>query len=170
MKNLTKLRILYPVWTIISIFSLLYAPTLAKDSVLFRAGQLGQIVVQLFQVAVALLLYKLFEKTDKVQASLMAIFGLLGVPLSLMAIIMPEASHLAEVFWGLWLIPMGTLVIKSKLFPKLVGYSLYLGSLGYLGATISYFLIGSVPGYIEALTIGEIIWVIWITIMGARTK
>ena len=168
MKTITKLRILYPVWTFIGIFSLLYAPTLASESTLFKLGQLGQIIVQLFQIAVALLLYKLFMDTDKEQASLIVIFGLLGVPFSLMGILMPEAIHLAEVFWGLWLIPIGTLVIRSGMFPKWIGYFLYLGSLGYFGATISFFLIGYVPAYVDAFTIGEIIWILWITFMGAK--
>lgn len=168
MKTITKLRILYPIWTVISIFSLLYAPTLASESTLFKIGQLGQIIVQLFQIAIALLLYKLFMETDKEQASLIAIFGLLGVPFSLMAILIPDAIHLAEVFWGLWLIPIGTLVIKSGMFPKWIGYFLYLGSLGYFGATISFFLIGYVPSFVDYFTMGELVWVLWITFVGAK--
>ncbi len=168
MKTITKLRIIYPVWTAISIFSLLYAPTLEIGTILFKLGQLGQIIVQLFQIAVALLLYKLFKDTDKVLASLMALFGIMGVPFAMMAILTPEASHLAAVFWGLWLIPMGALVIKSKMFPRFIGYLLFLGAIGYLGGTISFFLLGSVLAYIEVLTFGELIWVLWITFMGAK--
>jgi hypothetical protein len=156
------------VWTVISIFSLLYAPTLASESTLFKVSQLGQIVVQVFQIVIALLLYKLFMESDKEQSSLIVVFGLLGVPFSMMAIIMPEAMHLAEVFWGLWLIPIGTLVIKSGMFPKWIGYLLYVGSLGYLGATVSYFLIGYVPSFVDYFTMGEIVWVIWITFVGAK--
>jgi|GEM_PF-2451317 len=168
MKTITKLRILYPIWTIVGIFSLVYAPMLAAESFTFKLGQLGQIVVQIFQITIALLLYKLFLKTDKTQAFLMALLGILGVPLSLMGIIFPEAIHLAEVFWGLWLIPMGALAIKSKMFPSWVGYLLYIGSLGYFGGTIFFFITGSVPIYIEALTIGELIWVFWITFLGVK--
>lgn len=168
MKTITKLRILYPIWTIISIFSLLYAPTFVSESFVFKLGQLGQIIVQLFQIAVALLLYKLFEKTDKTQAFLLALFGILGVPFSMMAVLIPDAVHLAGVFWGLWLIPMGTLVIKSEMFPKLIGYFLYAGAFGYLGGTIFFFLTGSVPSYIETFTFGELIWVLWITFKGAK--
>ena len=168
MKTITALRILYPIWTIISIFSLLYAPSLAADIFLFRLGMLGQVIVQLFQIVVALLLYKLFEKTDKAQALLMVIFALIAVPLSLVTILVPDAMHLAEVFWGLWLIPLGTLVIKSKMFPKFLGYALYVGALGYLGATIFFFLSGEVPSFIDIFTIGELIWVLWITFVGLR--
>lgn len=168
MTTITKLRILYPVWTIISIYSLLYAPKLAADTFLFNLGALGQIIVQLFQITVALLLYKLFRSTNKEQSFLLALFGILGVPFSLMAIIVPEAAHLAAVFWGLWLIPMGTLVIQSNLFPKFVGYFLYAGAFGYLGGVVSYFLTGTVTSYTEVFTFGELIWVLWITSIGIR--
>lgn len=168
MKTITKLRILYPLWTIISIYSLLYAPKLTPSTFLFNLGQLGQIVVQLFQIAVALLLYKLFEKTDKTQAFLLALFGILGVPFSMMAILIPDATHLASVFWGLWLIPMGTLAIRSMMFPKALGYFLYFGAFGYLGGTVWYFLTGSVPSYVEVFTFGELVWVLWITLVGVR--
>lgn len=168
MKTINKLRILYPIWTIISVFSLLYATTLASESLLFKIGQLGQIIVQLFQIIIALLLYKLFKKTDEVQALMMTLLGVMGVPFAMMSILTPDASHLAAVFWGLWLIPMGTLVIKSKMFPKWIGYFLYLGALGYLGGTVSFFLIGSIPTYIESLTFGELVWVLWITIIGTK--
>lgn len=167
MNTITKLRILYPIWTLVSIFSLLYAVNLEPSSFLFKLGQLGQVLVQLFQIAVAILLYKLFEKTNKNQACLMALLAFIAVPLALMAIIVPEAAHLAAVFWGLWLIPMGTLVIKSKMFPKIIGYFLYVGAAGYLGGVIYYFLTGTVT-WTEFLTFGELIWVLWITFLGIR--
>ncbi len=168
MKTITKLRILYPVGSAISMFSLLYASTSVEGSILFKTGQLGQIIMQLFQIAIAVLLYKLFEKTDKMQALFMAILGILAVPLALMAILIPDAMRLAEVFWGLWLIPMGTLVIKSGMFPKWIGYFLYLGASGYLVGTTSFFLTGSIPVYAKILMACELVWVLWITIRGAK--
>jgi len=35
-------------------------------------------------------------------------------------------------FWGLWLLPFGILVIKSGFVPKLIGYLLILGCIGWL--------------------------------------
>jgi hypothetical protein len=54
------------------------------------------------------------------------------------------------------------------MFPKWIGYFLYLGSLGYFGASISFFLIGYVPAFVDVFTIGELIWVLWITVIGAK--
>ncbi len=168
MKTIITLRILYPIWTLVSIFALLYAPGLESGTLLFKFGELGQIIVQLFQIAVALLLYRLFKEVDNILAFLLALFGILGVPFSMMAILIPDAIHLAGVFWGLWLIPMAMLAIKSKMFPKAIGYFLYLGAFGYLAGTICHFLLGSIPSYIEIFTFGEIVWVFWITFVGVK--
>ena len=124
--------------------------------------------MQIFQIIIVVLLYKFFENTDKMQALMLALFGLLGVPMALMGIIIPEAMHLAEVFWGLWLIPMAILVIKSGMFPKWVGYTLFLGASGYLIGTVSFYLAGSIPVYAKALMGCELIWVLWITTVGAK--
>lgn len=39
---------------------------------------------------------------------------------------------IAGIFWGLWLIPLGRLVISSALLPKIFGISVVIGGLGYL--------------------------------------
>jgi hypothetical protein len=146
----------------------MYAPTLPADSLMFKFGQLGQILVQMIHIAVALLLYKLFEKTDKTQGLLVVIFSLLAVPLALMGILFTDVIHLAELFWGLWLIPLGMLVIKSKMFPIWTGYALYVGAIGYVAGTVSFFMIGSIPVFANVLTMGEVIWILWLIIKGSK--
>lgn len=47
---------------------------------------------------------------------------------------------IAEVFFGLWLLPLGYLVIKSGLFPHLLGYLLYAACTGYLVDVVAHFL------------------------------
>ena len=39
---------------------------------------------------------------------------------------------LASIFWGLWLIPLGRLVIISNTIPNIFGYSVIIGASGYL--------------------------------------
>lgn len=39
---------------------------------------------------------------------------------------------LAGVFWGLWLIPLGRLIMLSGFLPKVLGISVIIGGLGYL--------------------------------------
>jgi len=39
---------------------------------------------------------------------------------------------IAGTFWGLWLIPLGRLIILSDFLPKILGISVIIGGLGYL--------------------------------------
>jgi hypothetical protein len=46
-----------------------------------------------------------------------------------------EGLLLAQVFWGLWLLPFGILVIKSGRFPRMLGWLLIVGCFGYVTAS-----------------------------------
>lgn len=97
-KAVTILRILYPIWMIVGIFSIIYVPTtlivtedaattagniLANES-LFSMGIAGSLITQLIQIAAVLVLYKLFKPVDENHASLMVIFALVGVPIAML--------------------------------------------------------------------------------------
>ncbi len=62
---------------------------------------------------------------------------------------------IASIFWGLWLIPLGRLVLMSGTIPKFFGYSVMLGAAGYLlSATVILILPTLVPtNIIESLTL-----------------
>ena len=97
-KAVTILRILYPIWMIVGIFSIIYVPTtlivtedaattagniLANES-LFSMGIAGSLITQLILIVVVLVLYKLFKPVDENHASLMVIFALVGVPIAML--------------------------------------------------------------------------------------
>ena len=97
-KAVTILRILYPIWAIVGIFSIIYVPTtlivaedaaatagniLANES-LFSMGIVGSLITQLILIVVVLVLYKLFKPVNKNHASLMVIFALVGVPIAML--------------------------------------------------------------------------------------
>ncbi|MEZ4901242.1 MAG: DUF4386 domain-containing protein [Spirosomataceae bacterium] len=44
------------------------------------------------------------------------------------------------IFWGLWLIPLGQLVIKSGYLPKIIGIFLILGGVAYIIQVLDYVL------------------------------
>lgn len=84
--------------------------------------------------------------------------------------------HIVSIFWGLWLFPLGYLIIKSSMLPKILGYLLILGCFGYLinfiGNTL-YF------GYTQSIiakalrisgSVGEIGTCLWLLILGAKDK
>jgi hypothetical protein len=44
------------------------------------------------------------------------------------------------IFWGIWLIPFGLLVYRSRFLPRFLGVWLIVGCLGYLGFSFAGFL------------------------------
>jgi hypothetical protein len=80
---------------------------------------------------------------------------------------------LNAMFYGLWLLPLGYLVIRSGYFPKVLGLLLIIGGLGYLTLMFTTFLapdagVGteSVLGAISGIP--ELLLMAWLLIMGVR--
>jgi hypothetical protein len=48
-----------------------------------------------------------------------------------------QGTFLASIFWGLWLLPFGLLVIKSKFIPKIIGIFLVIGCFSYYTLTLT---------------------------------
>lgn len=77
---------------------------------------------------------------------------------------------IANVFFGLWLVPLGLLVYKSVFIPKILGMLLVAGGCSLFLEVLIYFLL---PGY-EAVntfllipqTFSEFAFLIWLLIKG----
>src|SRR5881227_3769104 len=82
---------------------------------------------------------------------------------------------IAQIFFGLWLIPLGYLAYKSAgMFPKWLGVLLIVGSVCYLVDVLAAFLlpdIGSaIHGYITIPSaIAEISMVFYLLVIGVKT-
>lgn len=82
--------------------------------------------------------------------------------------------QIVSIFWGLWLLPLGYLIITSDLIPKILGYLLILGCFGYLinfiGNTLDANYSQMVVVKILRLSgsIGEIGTCIWLLIPGVK--
>ncbi len=78
---------------------------------------------------------------------------------------------IAEVFWGLWLFPMGHLVFKSDFLPRLLGVLLIIGCFGYLTVGLSAFLL---PNYrvdfLRFTAVGEVLLPLWLVIKGVNVE
>lgn len=80
----------------------------------------------------------------------------------------------AQVFWGLWLFPLGYLVYKSGILPRFLGVFLMLGCIGYLinftGNTLlsDYSALGIASMVRLPATIGEIGTCLWLLLLGAK--
>lgn len=82
--------------------------------------------------------------------------------------------QLVRVFWGLWLLPLGWLVLRSRRLPRVLGALLVLGGLGYVLDVFAELL---VPGYAAwwisgymtlPAAVGEIGTCLWLLLFGLR--
>ena len=63
---------------------------------------------------------------------------------------------LASIFWGLWLIPLGRLVLISETVPKIFGVSVMIGAAGYILRAVA---ILTLPSLLEPQTIEHLTYV-----------
>ncbi len=77
--------------------------------------------------------------------------------------------HIAGIFWGLWLLPMGYLVFKSNYIPKVIGILLIIGCFGYLIDFVTFFVFPNFGVVIsEYAFLGEVLMVFWLLIKGVN--
>lgn len=78
---------------------------------------------------------------------------------------------IAQIFWGLWLLPMGYLVFKSGYLPRIIGVLLIVACFGYL---IDSFLFFFVPDFgitfSEFTFLGELLMTLWLLIKGVNVE
>jgi hypothetical protein len=81
---------------------------------------------------------------------------------------------IAQIFFGLWLFPLGNIIIKSKLMPKYFGIMLIAATFGHLLEIIVTFIIPDYniitsPGLIIAM-IGEFSFCFWLLFKGINIE
>lgn len=80
---------------------------------------------------------------------------------------------IAQMFFGLWLLPLGYLVYRSGYFPKALGVLVAIGAVAYLVDLFVHFLAPGVAESIELVVvapaaIGEVGLVAWLLVKGVR--
>ena len=80
-----------------------------------------------------------------------------------------------EIFWGLWLIPFGQLVYKSKFIPRILGVFLIIGGMGYIIESFTILLFPGYKAFVSPYTfvsngLGEISIILWLLIIGVRVQ
>lgn len=108
--------------------------------------------------------------------SYIAAFGPLGS--DALALLLLEIQHYAylaaQVFFALWLAPLGYLALKSRLFPKVLGIILILATASYLADVVVAFLLPALATQIHIYlaivpAVAEIWMVLYLLIIGVRT-
>jgi hypothetical protein len=80
----------------------------------------------------------------------------------------------AQMFFGLWLLPLGYLVLRSRYVPKLFGISLVVACVGLVFDMLVHFL---TPGFADNVkpvvgtinTLGEMPFFLWLLVKGVKT-
>ncbi len=84
---------------------------------------------------------------------------------------MHESGNLvAQVFWGLWLLPLGFLVFRSGFLPKLLGILLVIGGAGYVFDSATQLLFPGQPTISQFTFIGEVLFPLWLLIKGVNVE
>lgn len=85
-----------------------------------------------------------------------------------------QGTFVNEIFWGLWLVPFGLLVMRSGFLPRILGVLLVVNGFAYVAISLTWLLLpvyGSVAfnASMPAL-LGELWIMLWLLIKGARVQ
>ena len=97
-KALKGLRILYPIWMVVGMFSIMYIPSkfitldagetarnIIENQLLFKFGVVGSLLTQLLFIFAVIMLYHLFKSVSRMCTLNMLIFFLVSVPIAMVA-------------------------------------------------------------------------------------
>jgi hypothetical protein len=97
---------------------------------------------------------------------------------SALVLLLLEMHHygflIAQIFFGLWLVPLGYLVYTSRMFPRALGVALIVGGACYLVGLVAVFLLPDVGETINGFVtipsaVAEISMVFYLLIKGVRS-
>jgi hypothetical protein len=153
---------------------------------LFRAATVSHLVSQILVVVLALVMYRLFESVNRNRALLLAALALLGVPVSFvnevsnlaalralggegdtaLAMLFLDMSRngifVAQVFWGLWLVTLASLVLEARFLPRLLALPAAIAGVAYLFDSFRQLLFPG-GGTISQFTfVGELLLPLWL--------
>lgn len=163
---------------------------LVGNEALARFGVAVDLTVVLTQALAALAFFRLFRPFDALAAGAIAAFGLVNAVVILIGAVfsgtalevaldgtapagdqtataqllyeLSEASwSLGGLFFGLWLIPMGWLAWRSGYLPRLLGWVLVVGGVGYVLSTYVAYLAPNLSGAANVFTIPATVGEVW---------
>lgn len=165
---------------------------LTEHDSLARIGLVLELGIVIAQALTAVWFYRLFRGIDSFAAGSLAAFGMVnavailgsaavlatalevsgdaslaaaGSSAATVQLLYVASEHLWEVaamFFGLWLIPMGWLVVRSGWLPRMLGWTLFAGGLGYLVSPFVSLGFSDADFVAELLTVPSIIGEVWI--------
>jgi hypothetical protein len=80
----------------------------------------------------------------------------------------------SELFWGLWLLPLGMLVFRSRFLPRFLGIWLFINGLAYVITSFTGILAPQFLATVKQISLptlfGEVALMLWLLIRGARLR
>lgn len=175
------------------------ANVLARDG-LARAGVVVEMATVVTQSLVALWFFRLFRSVDAFAAAAIAAFGFMNAVAVLVSVTclatslqaargpMPAAHgdvqllyllsencwRIGNLFFGLWLVPMGWCVLRSGWMPRALGWVLVVGGVGYVLSALGSVVAPSAGLVVGLLvipaTIGEFWMIGYLLTKGVRVR
>ena len=172
------------------------AENITTSELLFRSGVVSHLIAQIIFIFLVLTLFRLLERVNKRHAVLMVVLALVGIPMAALS----DVNHLAvlevlggagedaftrmmlflemreqgilvtQIFWGLWLMPLGLLVFESGFLPKLLGILLAIAGAGYAIDSATQLLFPDVTTISQFTFVGEVLFTLWLLIKGVNVK
>lgn len=171
---------------------------LIEHETLARAGIALELALVVTQVLAALWFYRLFRAIDSFTAGAIAVFGTVNAVVilgsaaflasaldvalypvgenasQLMYIVSENLWGVGNVFFGLWLLPMGVAALRSGWTPRPLGWILAAGGFGYLLIAFVNYLAPSAGPITQVLvipaTIGEFWMIGWLLYRGLHRR
>ena len=86
--------------------------------------------------------------------------------------IISNGITMLELFWGLWLVPMGILIYRSGFIPRIIGVLVLITAFAYPAVTITFILfpehVNSVEIFAFPAFFGELSIIFWLLIKGVK--
>ena len=78
--------------------------------------------------------------------------------------------YIAQISFGLWLLPLGYLVIKSGFLPRILGILLIIATFGHLAGFFTAFFLPGYESFADLLSIPEIPFGLYLLVKGVRDQ
>jgi hypothetical protein len=178
------------------------ADNIRVSATLFRVGFVSDLVAATCFLLTAMALYLLLRHVHQLVAAAMVTFVAVGTAIACLSLLnqytaltiatgddytrtfgkagsdaltmlFADMQSVAGMFFGLWLLPLGYLVIKSGYFPKMLGVLLIIGCFGYLADLFVGFLAPDVEASIGLFFAGigglsEVLFIAWLLVKAVR--
>jgi hypothetical protein len=177
---------------------------LVENQFLARIGIALELCIVLTQALTAVWFYRLFKSIDTTAAGSLTAFGLVNsvailisagvlataldtatdpsltaagdqaATVQLLYVVSGNLWGVAALFFGLWLLPMAWLVLRSRWLPTALGWTLIAGGLGYMVSAFITYLFPNADLVSQILTVPSVVGEVWITgyliIVGIRLR